>query len=245
MYHITEEHVLAYVAGAVTNPKLRTAIEEARDTNPEVQYWFDLLDPESEDDDVPDIFKQQAAEVLAMMGGGDAPAPSPTGTTVVSGPDPGPFVSEHDLCWPMALDGGGEPPPLDHSTALPLQRFDPEMGAVTLKYLADSIPLGVARVAVKEKGRPNRELGSTLVVFRTFCRGEDTFVRVADVRFDALGLSESRPSKVWLYVTPARPTNLTEFPLDEVLALRDACNGDCELRDAVEELIRLLEAPKK
>jgi hypothetical protein len=43
-----------------------------------------------------------------------------------------------------------------------------------------------------------------------------------------------------LYVIPARTTNLSEFSLEQVRALRDRCNGDSELRAAVEELLRLL-----
>ena len=47
---ITQELVLAYVAGAVTRPELREAIEAARDTDPEVRYWFDLYDPDAVDE---------------------------------------------------------------------------------------------------------------------------------------------------------------------------------------------------
>jgi hypothetical protein len=245
MYEITQADVLAYVAGAITNPKLRQAVEAARDTDPLVQYWFDLYDPDSDDEEVPEVFKRQATEILNEIGGGHVPSPRPTGEIVVAGRGGEEFVSEHHLAWAMAAKAGNGPPALDHSTALPAHRIDTETNTAILKYPADRIPLGVARIQVKLPDRESHELGSMLVVFRTVPRGQDEFVRVAEVRGDALGLTANRPARVHLHVIPAKVTNLSEFPLEQVRALRDACNGDSERRATVEALIGLLEAQRK
>jgi hypothetical protein len=62
--HMSRADVAAYLAGAVTDPELRRAIEEARENDPLVQYWFDQLDPDHDDETVPDVFLHQAARLM-------------------------------------------------------------------------------------------------------------------------------------------------------------------------------------
>jgi hypothetical protein len=219
-FMITKADVIAYEAGLVTDPDLRRAIEEARDTDRRVRHWFDLLDPDHEDAEV--ARDRPAATLVVERGGG--------------------YVSEHEVVWALAAEDRQGPPALDQTTALPSHQIDTGKKAVTLKYAADSIPLGVARVKVVRADEDHSELGSALVAFRTFPRGRDR-VRVAEVPCDALGLSAKAPRlRVYLYVIPARTTNLSEFPPEQVRALRDLCNGDGDLRAAVEGLLRMLEA---
>src|SRR5262245_45119195 len=124
-YPITQEVVLAFIAGAVTDPQLRHAIEEARLRDPEVQYWFDLYDPDGEEEDmldpdaeVPETFRSQAAEVLGQIGDSPVPPPPETGKVLVLGDQyfHDQYFSEHSLTWGEILaEGGGRPPALDHS----------------------------------------------------------------------------------------------------------------------------------
>lgn len=221
MYRITQEDVLAYVAGAVTHPGLRAAIEKARDLDPQVQYWFDLysLDEEDQDLDEPDNGEQHVR---------------------VISPDVGPFVSEHTVHWAqMGLETPIKGPPTPQAAApLPVQNIDTRTGILTLEYRAGDIPLGVARVEARSKGSTslNASLGATLAVLRARLRSKDEPVRVGEVQLADLGITES-VTEVAIYVTPARADNLSQFSRKEIQDLRDACNGDLELRAVAEGLL--------
>src|SRR5262249_34978634 len=127
MYLITEEDVLAYIAGAVTHPGLRAAIEHARDTDPQVQYWFFQYDPGAADD---------------LVFESDVVMPAPFH------PGRGWIIHHQPIIWGLCGDSSGkEPPPLDCTPALSVPAvIDTARGTVTLTYPAETIPLGVARI---------------------------------------------------------------------------------------------------
>lgn len=227
MNDITLADVVAYKARVLVNPALCQAIEEAREYDPLVQHWFAILEREREEE-VPEVFLQKASELLKEV---------PSDRLSLS---PDQDVSEHDLIWRNAAEEH-QPPTLDFAKELPLRRFDTESRTLDLKYLADDVPLGVARVVVRTDDSEDRELGSCLVAFRTVLRGTDRRIRQAKVPFDAIGLADTKPSQVCLHVVPVCETNLAAFSLEEVRLLRDECNENQELRTTVDELIRLME----
>jgi hypothetical protein len=132
------------------------------------------------------------------------------------------------------------PPAIDESMELPHCLIDINNRVVTLKYAAADLPFGVARVVVGPKEKP---LGSALVIFRARPRGDQT-VYVADIRFDALNLPADRRISEQIYALPATEENRAEFGVDEVRALRGACNGARSLREQVDQLLAWVESAK-
>src|SRR5262249_47764826 len=152
-------------------------------------------------------------------------------------------VSPHPLVFSLGARGGGQLPPLEHSTKLFLPVIDGETGVASLQYPAECVPLGVAWVVARRKDYQaeagGAEVGSTLVLFRTRRGSRGRLIRVADVPLLDLGLAQCEAlSKISLHVLPATEANLADFSRDDLRELRDACNGDPELRPTVEELLR-------
>lgn len=228
MYHITKEDVLAYLADAIDDPQLREAIEHARIVDLEVQHWFDLYDPDADEDD---------EDTLS-----DLPRPQKQEPVVVHRFRPN-YHSKHRLLWRRAALG--EPSrrsPRDTSTEWPLHRIDTATGVALLKHDADDIPYAVACVtarAMSHDGTPGREFGSKLVVFRRKRRGAEKWICVAEVPLAELGLCEIEPKAVELCLTAVIEDNLSEFSQEDLETLRDACNGDLELRRTVEAVLSL------
>jgi len=227
MPQITKELVLAYLAGGVTNPRLLERIEEARDNDQKVKRWFDILDPDLEEDDDTNDRDGELPVIIELP------------VTIRMDFR---FVSTHTV----PILGVAKPPALpklDLELILPSQAVSNDSREVTLKYASEDIPLGVASVdcnRLNDDGSEAELLGSRLVVFRRKWKGEDRYIRVAEVSLDSLGVPPAEEVKVNIYVVPTTIANLDHLKREAVLTLRDACNGDVELRQAVEDVLNLL-----
>jgi hypothetical protein len=236
MRAITKDDVLAYASGLITDPSERREIEEARECDPIVRRWFALL-TEDNPDEVPGVFRKQAEQLADRWMTEVRPA--------VPTDQPGRMTATKygyryvvQVEWgKAAARTGADAPPDWEPAGDSAEEIDLAARVVRFTYPAKEVPFGVARVSAEIDGE---RVGWTLAAFREWGAGDAT-LRQAEVRLTHLGIPLKSDSVPALYVQIAREENLSEFDVEEVRRLRDRCNGDRELRAAVELLLARLE----
>ncbi len=246
MSDITQDDVIEYKMGRVTNPQLRQAIEHAREFDPLVRHWFSLTKDEDREP-LPALFREIGAE-LARWVFPEALKPAEPFNLVVpseNGSEGGSgcvirtstgFRAEVRIECPLVADPGPSTPTVPRPKVFPSHEINQQAGVIRLTYLASDIPYGVARVTSEIDGTP---AGEAIVVFRIEQAGGQD-VRQADVGLTNLGFRPDRNAGV-VYVVPATEENLAEFPIADVRKLGDNCNGDWEVQETIEIFVRRLE----
>lgn len=232
MKKITQDDVVKYEMGLMTDPAERRAVEQARGYDPLVRYWFSLCGDQDRKP-LPAVFRRMGAKIAERVHQAEPSKEHDRVWRTKVG-----YESMHVVGCEIDFDDGSPRIPVWKPVAeLPSHVLDPVSHTVRLIYPAAEAPYGVARVVADIDGQ--RYGNGELVAFPVTGDG-DHAIAEAEVAFADLGIPVGKHAAIRLYVVFATDDNLGEFPPNEVAKLLARCNGNPDKHLAVRKLIRRL-----
>lgn len=222
MNEITQDQVFRYGMGWMTDADERRSVEQAREYDPLVRYWFSLLSDE-DPEPLPEPMRRAGEAIAARVYPEAVPSRKDSNRRSV-------FTVEWALAGDTSVTTG---PALTPPPDLPLRRVNQATKVLELLEAPEVVPYGVARVTVEVDGK---DTFTGLVPFAEAVEGGQP-IRKAELWLSEFGIPIGISSQVEAFVVPANDKNLASFPLADVEALRKQYAGNLDALDAIDLLV--------